>query len=137
MPELILTSSGFEGQRCLLTDGDHSVGAAAGNQIQIIDSSVSATHCRILVYGNEVIIREAGSKNGVFVEGKKVEAQMGIKHQQVVRIGRIEAMVALDLDYSGGESAMTALDDLRKDLRTAGDAERREGQFPVIFRVKE
>ena len=134
MPELILTSPEFKGQSCQLPDGDYSVGAAVGNQIQIMDSSVSGKHCRILVYGNEIIVREAGSKNGVFVEGRKVLAQMGVKHQQVLRIGKVEAVIALDTDCSDGESAMTALDDLRKDLRIAGTEADRKGQFPVIFR---
>jgi len=100
-----------------------------------VDSSVSGKHCRILVYGNEIIVREAGSKNGVFVEGRKVEAQMGVKHQQVLQIGKVEAVVALDTDCASGELAMTALDDLRKDLRMAGAEAERQGQFPVIFRA--
>lgn len=135
MPELILKSLDYIGQSCLLPDGDHSVGSATGNQIQIMDSSVSGTHCRILVYGNEVIVREAGSKNGVFVEGRKVKAQMGVKHQQILRIGKVEAVVALDIDSSHGESAMTALDDLRKDLRMVGAETERKEEFPVIFRA--
>jgi pSer/pThr/pTyr-binding forkhead associated (FHA) protein len=135
MPELIFKSPDFKGQSCQLPDGDHSVGSAAGNQIQIVDSSVSGKHCRILVYVNEVIVREAGSKNGVFVEGRKVEAQMGIKHQQILQIGKVEALLALDVDCDDGESAMTALDDLRKDLRIAGDNAEREGQLLMIFRA--
>jgi pSer/pThr/pTyr-binding forkhead associated (FHA) protein len=82
-----------------------------------------------------VIVREAGSKNGVYVEGRKVVAQMGVKHQQVLQIGKVEAVVALDIDCSDGESAMTALDDLRKDLRIAGTEADRKEQFPVIFRA--
>ena len=134
MPTLVLKDPSFDGQSCRLPDGEYSVGSHSGNSIQIMEPSVSDQHCRLLVFGNEVIVRESGSRLGVFVEGRRVVSQMGIKHCQTLTVGRVETMVLLDLDQNPHEASMTALDDLRRDLHASRDEAMHCDTFPVVFR---
>ena len=49
-----------------------NVGRQANNEIVLQDSTVSGHHAIITVKGNEFFIEDTGSRNGLFVNGKKV-----------------------------------------------------------------
>jgi DNA-binding NtrC family response regulator len=56
-----------EGQRIVL-------GSGAGADMRVADRSVSSRHCSIAIEGGHLLVRDLGSKNGVFVGGAKVES---------------------------------------------------------------
>ncbi|HVR41908.1 MAG TPA: FHA domain-containing protein [Thermoanaerobaculia bacterium] len=59
-----------------LREGENIVGREAEANIQIRFPSISRRHARLLVSGDEVIVEDLGSKNGTFVEGRRVERAM-------------------------------------------------------------
>ena len=52
--------------------GQLRIGRDASNDFQISDSKVSRQHCLIERNGDEVILRDLGSSNGTYVNGKRV-----------------------------------------------------------------
>ncbi len=97
MPKLIFIQREFAAQSCVLPEGKTKIGRHPANNLVIRDESVSADHCEILISWNEVIIREHGSKNGTWVAGKRVTGQLPVNHGEVIRFGRVEARLELDL----------------------------------------
>jgi pSer/pThr/pTyr-binding forkhead associated (FHA) protein len=82
-----------------------AVGRGDHNTLTIRDASVSQTHCEILVYGVEVIVRDLGSSNGTFVDGVRLHHQQrALKAGQIVKFGSVEARLELESPSSGEET---------------------------------
>jgi len=121
MPKLVFTQPEFAGQSCGLRDGIITIGRSRRNEIIIEENSVSSDHGDLLVHNQEVIVRERGSRNGIFVNGVRIQAQSGVTHGQTIRFGRVE--VRLDLEPVPDENAtdITAMHASRR-LRGKGAA---------------
>jgi pSer/pThr/pTyr-binding forkhead associated (FHA) protein len=128
MPKLIITTPGFVNQWCELPDGEFAVGRDSGNAIIIREPSISGEHCQLLVFGSEVIVRDAGSKNGTFVNGARVQGQRQVMHRQTIRMGNVEARVEIDSPNGEDVTAWSAIDDLR---RIPNSTEKQT--FPITF----
>lgn len=133
MARLIVTSPEYLGQGCDLPDGRFPVGRAQRNMIVIPDSSISSDHCELMVHGNEVIVRDCGSRNGTFVNGHRVQSQAQVKHGQAIRLGnvdlRLELEGQLETQSFTSVTAFSALKAASRQLPLASD----KPQFPVTF----
>jgi predicted component of type VI protein secretion system len=89
MPKLVVNPGTKQARVIELTPGVYSVGRSAGSDIRIEDPSLSTTHARILVQGGKVVIRDAGSTNGTFINGAPVK-QGEIQPGQSLRLGWVE-----------------------------------------------
>jgi pSer/pThr/pTyr-binding forkhead associated (FHA) protein len=76
--------SGFE-----LTPGFNTIGRNPTNDLRLHDATVSNCHCEIVVTENSVLVRDLGSANGTFVEGRRVE-ESPIDPAQILRLGNVE-----------------------------------------------
>ena len=133
MPKLIFTQPEFAGQSCELKDGTIKIGRSRRNDIIIEDDSVSDEHGELLVYGREVIVRERGSRNGIFVNGLRVQAQSGVKHGQTIRFGRVELRLELELIQNESSSDITAVIALRRFRSEAATPGTAAPKFPATF----
>ena len=50
-----------------------SIGRAQGADLQILDEGISRQHAAIVLRGGEAVIEDAGSRNGTFVNGKRID----------------------------------------------------------------
>jgi sigma-B regulation protein RsbU (phosphoserine phosphatase) len=71
MIELELYVSG-QSQPLQLSDGEHSVGRARENDVQIAVARVSKRHAMLRVEGERLYVRDLGSTNGTDVDGRRV-----------------------------------------------------------------
>jgi len=78
-----------------LTDGVNSIGRHDDCQIRIRSSQVSRRHCQLFEEGNKLILRDLGSSNGTFVNGKRVLGQQTLKPGDVLTIGGVTLQVDL------------------------------------------
>ena len=62
------------------------IGTADGNDLVLVDRTVSRFHCELLVRGNTIIIRDCGSTNGTLIDGVRVR-EAEIPPGTLVRIG--------------------------------------------------
>lgn len=80
--------SGPDTGLCAEGDGlELSIGTAAGNQLELSDTSVSRYHCVIRPRGMSFEVRDLGSTNGVCVAGVRVEVAF-VEDGAVLRLGR-------------------------------------------------
>ena len=97
MAKLIFIDKALDGRVYELTGEKTTVGRSSDNTLAIRDSSISGKHCEILVYGPEVIVRDLGSRNGTFVNGKRLaNEQWQLKAGQIVRFGSVKARLEMD-----------------------------------------
>ena len=78
-----------------LMDGVNSIGRHDDCQIRIRSSQVSRRHCELFEEGNKLILRDLGSSNGTFVNGKRVLGQQTLKPGDVLTIGGVTLQVDL------------------------------------------
>jgi predicted component of type VI protein secretion system len=111
MAKLIFTGEKFKGRAYEFAVEKTTVGRGDHNMLAIHDSSVSQTHCEILVNGSEVIVRDLGSSNGTVVNGERLRNQQRqLRGGQTVKFGLVEARLELEQrSYSDTATAETAI----------------------------
>ncbi len=73
-----------------LKPGSNRVGRAEGNDYRIPDVSISAVHCEIILDGSgKLFVRDLGSSNGTFIEGRRVELGV-LMGGETLRLGEVE-----------------------------------------------
>lgn len=108
MARLIFTGDKFGGRIYEFALSKTTVGRGDHNTLAIHDPSVSQTHCEVLVYGPEVIVRDLGSTNGTYVNGLRLcNQQCQLKAGQTVKFGLVEAR--LELESSSFSDSDTAV----------------------------
>lgn len=81
MARLILKPGSGEEQVFELHEGANTVGRTKNNDVYVLHKSMSREHARIVVDGSSVTVEDLGSKNGVFVDGERIEKQtLGPSH---------------------------------------------------------
>jgi len=77
-----------------LTDGVTTIGRHDDCLIRIKSSQVSRRHCEIFEVAGKLTIRDLGSSNGTFVNGKRVSGQQALKPGDEVTVGAVTLRVA-------------------------------------------
>lgn len=82
----------FAGRRWELADAELTVGSDPANDVVVDDPFVSSFHARFSLEGGRCMVRDLGSRNGIFVGDQKIrEAEVSTGTQ--VRLGRVVAVV--------------------------------------------
>jgi pSer/pThr/pTyr-binding forkhead associated (FHA) protein len=76
-----------------LKEGENAVGRITGSDVMIDDASISRNHAVIIVRAGKVTIRDLQSKNGTFVEEKKIVADTEVEPDVPLRFGLVKASV--------------------------------------------
>lgn len=88
-----------------LMEGVNSVGRHDDCLIRIRSSQVSRRHCEVFEDGSGLILRDLGSANGTYVNGKRVLGQQSLKPGDVLTIGGVTLRVDLLQGAPGGRAA--------------------------------
>jgi predicted component of type VI protein secretion system len=99
-----------------LSDGVTSVGRHDDCWIRIKSSQVSRKHCEIFESGGKLTIRDLGSSNGTYVNGKRVLGQQALTVGDEVTLGAVTLRVA-----KLGQAAATGPAKASSPKPTAGD----------------
>ena len=92
MAKLLIQSPGFSNRVINLNLGLNRVGRAAGNDFVIEHATVSSRHCEIALSNEEVIVRDCGSTNGIFIDSHRV-SEAALKPGQILRVGDVDLLV--------------------------------------------
>jgi signal transduction histidine kinase len=77
--------------------GRVQVGRAAGNTLQVADGRVSSRHFEIVVEGDRCLLRDLGSTNGTWVNGKQVR-ECPVSEGDQIRVGPAVLLISRDGD---------------------------------------
>ena len=73
----------------LLHEGENVIGRESGAAVEIESSTISRRHARIIVGERAAILEDLGSKNGTFVQGRKINAPTELIEGDEIRVGPI------------------------------------------------
>jgi len=92
-------------KRFELRPRDHSLGRARGNDICLVEPSVSKSHARLIWEGGRFEVQDLGSTHGVYVDGLRVE-RAALPDQSQLQLGNVT--LSFDLPRVGGATTAKA-----------------------------
>jgi predicted component of type VI protein secretion system len=79
VPVLVCTTGELAGKRIPVPEGGIGIGRSPDNAVVIHDEGVSRYHGRLLFENGSLWLQDAGSRNGVFVNGARVTGHKALK----------------------------------------------------------
>lgn len=106
MSKLFILNGPYRGRSFPLKGNEFSLGRSPSNDIPVEGVSVSRRHAKLIRKKNRYFIRDLKSKNGIFINGKKIGPgdESEVKQGQLISLGKIA--IALMEDFSGNESSL-------------------------------
>lgn len=83
-----------------LSDGEFLIGRASSCQLSLDDPLVSRTHARLVVSGQSVTIEDLGSRNGLKVNGERVQGSRVLESGDEIIIGSQELVLRGKRDFA-------------------------------------
>jgi pSer/pThr/pTyr-binding forkhead associated (FHA) protein len=77
----------------VLKEGENVVGRISTCDIPIDDASVSRKHAALHLAGETLTVKDLGSKNSTFVDGRKISAEVTLVAKSKVRFGLVEGFI--------------------------------------------
>jgi pSer/pThr/pTyr-binding forkhead associated (FHA) protein len=110
MPKLILSLDGLVVKEVQLSKSRSTIGRRPFNDIVIENLAVSGEHAVIENTGNQVVLKDLGSTNGTYVNGKPIRKQV-LEYGDEIEIGKytiqyVEKSEPGSLAHSGGRAVV-------------------------------
>ena len=86
-PYLVIIQGPKQGFRFPLRQGENFIGRAIGSEVMLEDQSVSRRHAKITWTPDGWLVEDAGSKNGTFVNGKRISEKVTVGHGDIIQAG--------------------------------------------------
>jgi hypothetical protein len=86
-PALLGTQGLLAGKSFTITMEGLRIGREVGNEVHIDDGGVSRQHARVLLHNGAVWVQDAGSRNGIFVNGERVPDHKQMKVGDQLTVG--------------------------------------------------
>lgn len=80
------------GQMFRIPEGLSVVGRGSGSQLRIDEEGVSRSHARVRREGASVVVEDAGSRNGTFVNGERIDAPKPLDEGDKIQIGPLTVL---------------------------------------------
>ncbi|MED5370981.1 MAG: FHA domain-containing protein [Myxococcota bacterium] len=117
IPQLVCTAGPLQGHRANVTEAGLRLGRDPSCEIHIQDPDVSRSHARVILHNSAVWVQDAGSRNGVFVNDKRVVDNKSIGPGDRVSIGPHHFVLEL-LDVQADDPSVSVrLDSLEEPER--------------------
>ena len=109
VPLLIATAGPLKGQRYQVTEDGLLLGREDTCDVVIPDTSVSREHARLLLHNGTVWVQDAGSRNGVYVNQKRVVRHRPMGAGDQLTIGAHAFTLELSSRFPEGDSLSARL----------------------------
>jgi pSer/pThr/pTyr-binding forkhead associated (FHA) protein len=74
-----------------LRAGENIIGRGPEADVRFDAAGVSRRHARIVITGDDVVVEDAGSKNGTFVGGERINAPRRLAADDELAVGSVRA----------------------------------------------
>src|SRR5512135_1297706 len=92
--ELVVIRGRSTNQALKLSHGITTVGRHDGCQLRIKASQVSRRHCELVEKGGVLLVRDLGSSNGTYVNGRRIQGRRVLEPGDEIMIGQVKLRVA-------------------------------------------
>jgi pSer/pThr/pTyr-binding forkhead associated (FHA) protein/tetratricopeptide (TPR) repeat protein len=90
---VVVTSRNAPANPVALHDGDNLIGRSASCDVEVNHPSVSRNHAMLAVEAGKVTVRDLGSVNGTFINGRPVQSPTRLRIGDELRIGHVSMAV--------------------------------------------
>ncbi|MCE9632458.1 MAG: FHA domain-containing protein [Planctomycetia bacterium] len=95
--KLIVSSGKSAGRSIAIKRNTLLIGRAEQCDVRPLSEEVSRRHCSVTVGPTEVWVEDLGSRNGTFVNGKKITERTKVADGDMIRVGSLELKVLCTL----------------------------------------
>ncbi len=88
MPVLVLDPGGPKERTYELAEGESTIGRTNDNTVGVLDKSLSRKHATLEVQSERITIRDAGSKNGTSVNGRRI-TECEVEEGDLLKLGDV------------------------------------------------
>lgn len=88
---IVITGTGV-GTMYKVPSGEAIIGRSTRAEIKLLDDGVSRAHARIRPDGNQLILEDLGSRNGTFINGRRLDRPTPLSDGDKVQIGRTSVL---------------------------------------------
>jgi len=99
--KLIVTQGKQAGQEVPVAGRKFFIGRAEDCHLRPHSDLISRHHCVILIEDAFVAVRDFGTKNGTYVNGQKIAAEVELKSGDRLKVGQLEFEVRIDVGVGG------------------------------------
>ncbi|MCB9682457.1 MAG: FHA domain-containing protein [Alphaproteobacteria bacterium] len=92
-PVLVCMRGSLQGSVFPIPEGGLEIGRSPENDVVVDDDGVSRFHARLLYDNGSLWLRDAGSRNGIFVNDKRISDHKALKVGDVIRLGETDLEV--------------------------------------------
>jgi len=92
--KLVVATGKSAGRAIVLKRARLLIGRAEECDVRPLSEEVSRRHCQVLKETDHVAVEDLGSRNGTFVNGKRIEAKTVLHDGDRLRVGSLELTVA-------------------------------------------
>ncbi|MBX2796091.1 MAG: FHA domain-containing protein [Myxococcales bacterium] len=108
VPVLVCTAGELAGRRIPVPEGGLGIGRSEENAVVIHDDGVSRYHARLLFDNGSLWLQDAGSRNGVFVNGVRVTGHKALKVGDAITIADHTFELRWEDDLQSGGSGASS-----------------------------
>ena len=102
--KLIVASGKSAGRAITIKRDKLLIGRAEECDVRPLSEDVSRRHCAVIVGPAAVWVEDLRSRNGTFVNDRRIEGKVEVKHGDVIRVGVLELKVSCSEPSSAGGS---------------------------------
>lgn len=94
MPKLVCLSGMNKGEEYDLAPGGNTIGRSEQNAICVFDKKASRQHCKVIMNGDELLIEDLNSTNGLRLNNKFITGTHPLKPGDHIRLGQTVFLVS-------------------------------------------
>jgi len=95
--QLVVTAGNRRGQVIPVSEEKFIIGRAVDCHLRPSSELISRYHCAILV-GDEVVVRDLGSRNGIRLNGEKINTEQKLQNGDKLVVGPLEFYIRMAAD---------------------------------------
>lgn len=105
IPVLLCTAGALAGRTIRVPEGGLDIGRSEDNHVVVQDEGVSRFHARLLYDNGSLWLQDAGSRNGVFVNGVRITGHKALKVGDEITIALHQFTVHWANELETGETS--------------------------------
>jgi DNA-binding winged helix-turn-helix (wHTH) protein len=102
----------WKGGRAALPEGEHVLGRDPELELTFASPSVSRRHARLRVGPSEAVLEDLGSKNGTWVNGRRIAGPVALADRDEIRLGNTVRLTFRKLEPAASTETAGSRDDL-------------------------